>query len=805
MTDLDSLVAAILRGENFQVELRDPFIKTGEQGEVVFCREPRDPSERQLQLRILANHCQDPKTLVPPEMLALDRWICWKYFKDPDSGNWTKPPYSPKTGRKIGATPKYYGHLVAYSEAVEACKNLSMSGVGFVLVRSDGFVGVDFDDVVQSGVIRPEAQKWLAVFPSYQEFSPSGQGIHVLCKGAIAKAVKTDWAELYREDRYFTFSGMQISVEKSVQDCQDGINKLSEYLQTSATGSGPPPRASSSQPRDSRSISASTARNVYASMVEKFRAMVSPEDCQNDQLNACAFFAAKCFAAGVFEETEEEIKNKLREIAESTGYCPTVEKTLRSGWEKGITEPLVIAPESEWKKKLEATLAEMNKQFFVVQNFGSHARVAWLEPEAHPDLAGRIKLEHSSYNEFKNALIKETVCIGPDENGVMRYLPKATWWLMHNRGRIYWKVVFMPEREVQPNEFNLWTGFSVEAKEGDCSKYLWHIKHIICNGDEEHYAYTIRWMARAVQKPWERAHVALVWRGPKGPGKNLALDGFGELFGSHYLVITNAEHFVGRFNSHLRAKCIIGCNEAFFAGDKRHEGVLKGLITDPQMPIEAKFVDLQADVNLSHVILLSNLTWVIPTDEDERRFFMVDVSDSKIGDFKYFQAIRDELDHGGKGALLYHLKHVDISQFNPRLVPHHTKALRSQMSESLTGMDAAWFECLVSGEIPGHWEENGTVWMRGSEFTAWAAKKKRQWEGITTTKVSNVLGRDTRLKSRGMGFVKEQRMIAGSNTRVWLIPDLQEARKRWNERRFEHDWDGSDESWTCLPTLAAPF
>jgi len=308
--------------------------------------------------------------------------------------------------------------------------------------------------------------------------------------------------------------------------------------------------------------------------------------------------------------------------------------------------------------------------------------VAWLEPEAHPDLQGSKKLEHTSYAEFRHALIKERVCLGPDENGVLQYMPKAEWGLTYERGRIYWNVIFMLGKEVQPNEFNLWTGFSVTAIKGDCGKHLWHIREIICAGNEEHYQCTIRWMARAVQRPWERGPVALVWRGPKGPGENLALDGFRELFCSHYLVITNAEHFVGRFNSHLRAKCLIGCNEAFFAGDKRHEGVLNGLIIDPQMSIEQKFVDLQADMNLSQVILLSNLDWVIPTDEQERRFFMVDVSDRKTGDFEYSRALRQELDHGGKEALLYHLMHeVDISQFEPRNVPH-TKALRSQMSEA---------------------------------------------------------------------------------------------------------------------------
>jgi hypothetical protein len=127
---------------------------------------------------------------------------------------------------------------------------------------------------------------------------------------------------------------------------------------------------------------------------------------------------------------------------------------LRSGWGKALKEPLEIIPETEWERDQEATLAEMNKQFFIVKNFGSRARVAWLEPEAHPDLQGSKKLEHTSYAEFRHALIKERVCLGPDENGVLQYMPKAEWGLTYERGRIYWNVIFMPGKEVQPNEFN---------------------------------------------------------------------------------------------------------------------------------------------------------------------------------------------------------------------------------------------------------------------------------------------------------------------------------------------------------------
>jgi hypothetical protein len=83
------------------------------------------------------------------------------------------------------------------------------------------------------------------------------------------------------------------------------------------------------------------------------------------------------------------------------------------------------------------------------------------------------------------------------------------------------------------------------------------------------------------------------------------------------MTITNAEHLVGRFNAHLRAKCVLVANEAFYAGNKRHEATLKALVTDAVLPIEQKFVDAETDVKLLHLIVISNNDWVVPATERE--------------------------------------------------------------------------------------------------------------------------------------------------------------------------------------------
>ena len=548
-----------------------------------------------------------------------------------------------------------------------------------------------------------------------------------------------------------------------------------------------------------------TFRRLLAALSEQ------TNESRHDRLHKLCWFAARVFTTDpkVFG-TELGIKDRIVAAARASSpndpeWLGRIEKESGDSWQSGIDslskEPfklLYIDPSED----PEVALADLNRKFFVVKNYGNRCRVAWLEEEDYlEELKGRIKMGHQSFQDFKNGLLNEKVCVGYNKKGNPILEPKGEWWLTHPNRRQYWRVVFAPGREVTTDLLNLWQGFAFTPNKGDCSRYLDHLRNIICSGNEDHYKYTLGWMALGVQRPWERGHVGLVWRGDKGPGKNLALDGYGKLFGPHYLVITNAEHLVGRFNAHLRAKLVLGANECFYAGNKQHEASLKGLVTDPMLPIEQKFVDAEADVNLLHLIILSNNDWVVPASDKERRFFMVDVSGEKIGDFSYFRAIQEELEHGGHAALLHYLlNEVDVSDFNVRDVPR-TEALRSQMSQSLTGIESVWHECLLRGELPGILDKDRGAWLRGTDLINWASnQKRRDWAGISVEKVGHLFGEDPRAKDKGMGFEKGRTDLFGTGQRNqgWRIPNLVTARETWDKKRFETTWDASGDGWRVV-------
>ena len=90
-------------------------------------------------------------------------------------------------------------------------------------------------------------------------------------------------------------------------------------------------------------------------------------------------------------------------------------------------------------------------------------------------------------------------------------------------------------------------------------------------------------------------------RGEEGVGKGIFARFIVRAFGQHGIQISSAAHLVGNFNAHLRDCVVLFADEAFYAGDKQHEGRLKALITEDCITIEAKYQNVVSVKNMLHV------------------------------------------------------------------------------------------------------------------------------------------------------------------------------------------------------------
>lgn len=342
-------------------------------------------------------------------------------------------------------------------------------------------------------------------------------------------------------------------------------------------------------------------------------------------------------------------------------------------------------------------IARLNAEWaFAMQ--GPNSTLLWerSDPETRRTIVEFVRPE-----SFRLKYAPETIEVETKKGKVRKGIAEI--WLSHPERRSYEQIIFIPG-QTPPNCYNLWRGFAVEPRPGECRRYLDHLRQNICSGDDSLYRWLLAWMAQAVQEPAVRPGTAVVVRGGQGTGKGIFARFFAELFGDHFLQVTHGRHLVGNFNAHLRDCLVIWGDEAFWAGDKQHEGVLKALVTEPYLMLEAKGKDAVRWPNRVRLIMSSNEDWVVPAGVDERRFAMFDVGETHKQDRNYFGAIVAEMENGGRSALLHHLLHeVDWRAENVAAIPR-TEALARQQMRSWSPIRKWWHEVLLEAD-PRTWSE----------------------------------------------------------------------------------------------------
>jgi len=363
----------------------------------------------------------------------------------------------------------------------------------------------------------------------------------------------------------------------------------------------------------------------------------------------------------------------------------------KPNWESYALRQIERAKE----EAIDPWLRRLNEKHAVIADIGGKCRII---SEVMDPALKRTKISKQSFEDFRNRYRHIKVQVGINEQGKPILKAAGTFWVDHPQRRQYETIVFAPGQDMD-DAYNLWRGFTCDSLPGvKHQSFLNHIRDNICSGNLEHYNYLIGWMARAVQHPDGPGEVAVVLRGKRGTGKSFFAKVLGQLFGRHFLQVSDSKHLVGSFNAHLRDTVLLFGDEAFFAGDRKHESVLKTLITEEHLVIEGKGVDAEAAPNFVHLVLASNEDWVVPAGLDERRFFVIEMGDGHKQDHAYFRAIRNDLDAGGLENLLNYLITYDLTPYEVRQVPQ-TSALQEQKIMSMAP-EAQWlFEKLNDGRL----------------------------------------------------------------------------------------------------------
>lgn len=152
---------------------------------------------------------------IPQELKQINNWVLHK----------NKVPRQPSGANAKPTDPKTW---ISFDTAIKTYENNKnkFDGIGFVFSNDNDICGIDIDKCRnEKGELNEFAQDIINTINSYTEYSPSGKGIHIICKAKLPDGGKRkDNLEMYETGRYFTFTG------NILKDSPTSVNKRSNEL-----------------------------------------------------------------------------------------------------------------------------------------------------------------------------------------------------------------------------------------------------------------------------------------------------------------------------------------------------------------------------------------------------------------------------------------------------------------------------------------------------------------------------------------------------------------------------------------------
>ncbi|MBQ6040940.1 MAG: hypothetical protein IJL32_09230 [Oscillospiraceae bacterium] len=175
--------------------------------------------------------------LIPDEMKAMPRWICWRAVPDPKAHSGiSKQPVNPRTGGMAQSNnPQTW---TDFETAVAA--SVDYAGIGFMFSGS-GYVAIDIDD--RPGEIEDYRHgsydnifgQMNDALQTYAEFSQSGNGIHFIGRGTLPDKDFNNrdmGVEMYTGARFFVMTGNLCTDYVDISDITEAVKPFYEKYRT---------------------------------------------------------------------------------------------------------------------------------------------------------------------------------------------------------------------------------------------------------------------------------------------------------------------------------------------------------------------------------------------------------------------------------------------------------------------------------------------------------------------------------------------------------------------------------------------
>jgi len=242
------------------------------------------------------------------------------------------------------------------------------------------------------------------------------------------------------------------------------------------------------------------------------------------------------------------------------------------------------------------------------------------------------------------------------------------------------ELMFEPGRDLAEPCINLFDGFAMQPRAGDCAPILELLQHLCGESADtpdkvaEVVAWALRWLAYPLQHPGAKMRSAMVFHGPQGAGKNLLFEIVAAIYG-HYALVVGQDQLEDKFNDWASMKLFLIGDEVVARQELyHHKNKLKAFITGETIQINTKMMPLRTESNHANLVFLSNEQQPLALEVGDRRYFVVYTPPRRTDDL--YARVAACLRTGGAAAFFAHLMAVDCAGFDQFAIPPMTSAKR---------------------------------------------------------------------------------------------------------------------------------
>lgn len=242
--------------------------------------------------------------------------------------------------------------------------------------------------------------------------------------------------------------------------------------------------------------------------------------------------------------------------------------------------------------------------------------------------------------------------------------------------------------------YNTWPGWACEPQKGDVRPFLTLVDHLFTNAEKGAKEWFLMWCAYPIQFPGVKMFSSAVIHGRyQGTGKSLIGHTLKKIYGANFTEISQGD-LHANFNEWAENKQFVMGDDVTGSDKRQDNDLLKKMITQSELRVNAKYIPSYVIPDCINYYFTSNHATSFFLEDDDRRFFVHEVTATKLPDvfYKDYGLWMDS--HSGPSALFYYFQHLDLSDFDHEAAAFKTAAKNRMIVGGRSDL-ASWISELI--------------------------------------------------------------------------------------------------------------